>query len=380
MFSREYWICKIRTKKGKEPMNINVQINNERNKEIISNIVEDIKEITLCIKTNDNMTLNVKATSFSFSPNHAEEVEEVEGVVDDDTIDHNTPSFSTIFSDDIDNPSGRRGVVEKIAATKAPHSRAERQYAIKTKEETENNNNFKKLHPDIDNDNFKKFIANKDEFFKVLELNKHKKSDIDIDSITNIREKAVAMEAKEMAESINIPSYIVNEKYGSLMINDMGINLLLNSPLDLSRFSARRLYNSSDLRTLLANGSIRFISPQEAASIIEQTANMNEGSTSDTFSSHIEAERAISGEVDDENTDEIDLERNINDTSSEQEKLFKQTHQKQLTNLTNRNGVRKSFHGNGHSASTNNKLTQNNKPTSNKPTIKPTIKPISKKF
>ena len=69
-----------------------------------------------------------------------------------------------------------------------------------------------------------------------------------------------------------MPAWVVNEKYSSISISDLSLQLNLNAPIDMSRYSAKRLAASHDLKMLLKKGWIRFISPDDAEAIRDQYA------------------------------------------------------------------------------------------------------------
>lgn len=115
---------------------------------------------------------------------------------------------------------------------------------------------------------FKKYVSNLNEFYDALEASKNKKSTINLDAYKgDIRKMAVMEEQKRMEESIGKPAYVVNKKYGTLRIEDLNLQLNLNSPIDLARMSANTLIDSKDLRSVLRSGLIEFVSPQEATNI-----------------------------------------------------------------------------------------------------------------
>ena len=116
------------------------------------------------------------------------------------------------------------------------------------------------------------YICDTTQFYQEVTLARNKKSDIDIDSITDPRQRAIAIEQKEAEESLDMPAWVVNEKYSSISISDLSLQLNLNAPIDMSRYSAKRLAASHDLKMLLKKGWIRFISPDDAEAIRDQYA------------------------------------------------------------------------------------------------------------
>ena len=273
---------------------------------------------------------------------NVENVEDVEDVEPEGQID-DTGAVGSLFSQTAySKPSqGPRTAVDRIAATEPPKSRTERVGAIKRREEVAIPEEFKEL----ENPKVRKFIADANDFYEAVLMNKNKKSDIDIESITNPRQRAVAEEQKSMDESIGLPTYIVNEKYASLQINDLSISLPKDSPIDLSRIPAKKLYESRDLKTIIDKEWVRFVTPEEAAYIIQKTANPGEqdGDEAQTFSSYKEAQRALQrGDDDDGDSPEtLDLADSL-EGPTEQEQMAG------LINLTPQapqSGSRKTVHG-----------------------------------
>lgn len=247
-----------------------------------------------------------------------------------DTIENMGEAVGSLFSS---NEIPERGI-NKMVATEPPNNRAERRAIVS--QDVEAPQAFKELN----NPKVKKFVKDSNDFYEAILISKSKKSSIDIESITNPRMRAVAEEQKAMDESIGMPSYIINEKYASLQLNDLGISLPLNSPIDLSRFSAKRLYDSNDLKSIINSKMIRFISPDEAAAIIESNANPNSKDEPKVFNNHREAQRAMEDDEEDD-PNEIDLENNL-EGASEQEQMAGLIN---LTPQSPKSGVRKTVHG-----------------------------------
>ena len=106
---------------------------------------------------------------------------------------------------------------------------------------------------------------------------------------------AIRREEKEKAEAIDIPAYIVNDKYAVLTINDLGISLYLNMPYDLSNISARRIAASNELKGLLKSGIVKFISPTQKEEYIEKISlgGVVKGEGLQVYDSPEKAEEAI---------------------------------------------------------------------------------------
>jgi hypothetical protein len=95
---------------------------------------------------------------------------------------------------------------------------------------------------------------------------------------------------KEKEEAIDIPAWIVNDKVGEVSVNDLKISLKLNSPYDLSNISARRIAMSKDLKSLLRDRYVRFISPTEKDRFVLKTLGETETIASlDVFDNHEQA-------------------------------------------------------------------------------------------
>jgi len=186
--------------------------------------------------------------------------------------------FSSLSSGDKNN-----AVVKKIAATHAPEKGQE---SSAMKEKAEIPPSFSELH----NGECSRWIKSMKEFVEAAALIKSKESSIDLESSKNEREKAVLMEMKEKEESIGIPAWIVNDKAGALSINDLDISLLLNSPYDLGNISAKRIVASKDLKILLKEKLVRFISPEERKEYVSCVLNREEkGAGLEVFDHHDQA-------------------------------------------------------------------------------------------
>ena len=165
--------------------------------------------------------------------------------------------FSTIPSKNMEEP-----VVQKLAAVHAPEKGREAK-AIK-KEVAPIPQQF----PELKQPECKSWISNMEELISAVNVAKGKQANVDLSDAQNDRERAVLMELKEKAESIDAPAWIINDKVGMLSVNDLNISLPLNAPYDLSNISARRVANSKDLKGVIKAGYVRFISPEEKDQII----------------------------------------------------------------------------------------------------------------
>ena len=134
------------------------------------------------------------------------------------------------------------------------------------------------------------FVINLQELIEEVDKAKSKVVDIDVNAIADPRKRAVEQERKEQMESIEKSAYVVNDKAGVLTINDLDITLALNSPYDLSNISAKRIAGSSELKSLLKAGYIKFIDPKEIDGYVKKA---EEGHTTygyEVFDNHEQAE------------------------------------------------------------------------------------------
>lgn len=234
--------------------------------------------------------------------------------------------------------SGKKTPVDKIAATRPPEKN-EVAHAIKEKSEIETPESFK-IHDDSE---FKSFVSNFSELMNAINVAKKKDSGIVLDEIEDARERALAYEEKESLESIDQHAYVVNDKYGSIGISDLGITLPLNVPYDLSRVSAKRLSSSYDLRNMIESNMIKIITPSEIGEYIEKATEPAYQDGLEVYSDSREAEEAIASDGKSSQYETIDVGENINDPD-EQSVLSG------LVNLTpneseNTGNVRVSSHG-----------------------------------
>lgn len=246
-------------------------------------------------------------------------------------------SVSNIFSSGDIQKGGVRTAVDKIAAT-TPPEKGEASHSIKGAEEIEVPEPF----PEYKNPQFRSFVSSFEELMMAVKAAQGKESEIDVDSIENPREKAVAIEAKEKAEAIDMAAYVVNDTCKSVTINDLDISLGLNIPFDLSNISAKRVAASGDLKAMIRANVIKFIKPEEVVKYMKKTQSEEiEKYGLEAYGSAEEAERAI-GQIPE--AEQIDIK--VNDSSpNEQEQLSG------LVNLTgspsSSNGITITSHGEG---------------------------------
>jgi len=210
-------------------------------------------------------------TSIMLTPVDIEESNEDTGV-----------SSSNIFGETIKDEA----VVKKIAQTK-PIDIKERSQQIKKEAKTPQP--FKQ----VNNPACQEYIMTMQALISEINAAKNKKIDkVDPNTISNPRERAIAIVENEQLEGIGKPAYVVNSKVGSISINDLGIVLPLNSPLDLGRISAKKLSASRDLHNLFKDEYLKFISPQEANNLILKGSQIEDHGLK-VFDRHEEAEASI---------------------------------------------------------------------------------------
>lgn len=161
----------------------------------------------------------------------------------------------TIFSsmpDKSDEP-----LTSKIAMTTPPDDTKKQNTQRKMAQKIVEEMTKKNVHVS----SMEELMAKVSEAKKKIEKNPSK---VDLNSITNVRLRAIEMEKVEIAEGIGVPAYIANDAVANLSINDLGISINMGDSYDLSRLSAKRIDNSADLRELMKAGMLHFISPDEA--------------------------------------------------------------------------------------------------------------------
>ena len=286
---------------------------------------------------NANELLN-KETSIMLTPR--ELLDEVPGF---------TPAVASIFTPGaqtsngvtVDSYTGEQMVnprtpVDRIATTNAPESVYETAHALKTEAEVQTPQVFSETEiPEC-----KTYIKDLKELMESVSNSMHKVSDINIEAIADPRKRAVARENKERAESIGTPAFVVNTTCASLSINDLELGLMLNVPYNLGNISAKRLSESTDLKSMLRANLIKFINPDDVEFYMNKAGGEILNSGLDTFGSHREAEAAIESAP---QADEMEISVNEIDDITEQQRL--------ATNLTPMNlsletgGIRRSTHG-----------------------------------
>jgi hypothetical protein len=198
-------------------------------------------------------------------------------LVEDSVV--NTEAVTNIFSSTADLSKDsrykKRDAISRLAATTPPSKNKSAANLIKTAEEQEQeiSTPFSELAPIIKKTQVSqqplRHISSLEQLMKAIYAAENKSYNVDVDNITNPIKKALAMEAKEKAEAIDYPAYIVACK-GNLVINDLNLSLLLNAPFNLANISAKRIANSKQLQALLRDGFLKFIAPEEVDDYLEK--------------------------------------------------------------------------------------------------------------
>jgi len=271
----------------------------------------------------------------------------------EDSPTSQSPVHASIFSTVL--PKGHKSpVVKKIAAVNPPEE-GEEASAIKEKVEVPS------AFSDLKDKECEKWINDMEGLIAVANVSRSKQSSIDLSTAQNDRERAVLLEIKEKEESIGVPAWIVNDKAGMLTVNDLNISLPLNSPFDLGNISAKRIIASKDLKILLREGYVRFISPKEKDELVVKHDEKEENEVSlglEVFDRHEEAMdnmSAGSGKkviIDEENAMDI-TEGDIESPTEDESMMINLTQnmptKKSIPSVSG--GSRKTVHGNSSPAS-----------------------------
>ena len=175
-----------------------------------------------------------------------------------------------------------RTAVDKLAATEISQEMSE---SVVRHDEVGVPSEFSEM----ENPQCKAYVKDLRGLIECVNRAKNKQANIDPSKIVDVRQRALVEEEKEMLEAIDIDAYIVNRKCASLMINDLGISLNLNQPLNLTKISAKRIAKSHELLGLIKSGLVEIVSPDEAQKILEfgvqQSREMEEMTSADVFDS-----------------------------------------------------------------------------------------------
>lgn len=317
---------------------------------VSQSITDGRGEASLTISSDKSINKNLgdflgKETSIILVP-----MELVDVSVNNDTV-------SSIFSKNArtkpTRPSQPRQPVERLAAIEIDDDGDmddDDAHLIKTQEEIEEETpaQFKVTKTPA----YKKYISSIESLDEAVKAARNKVSDIDPDQYEDKRKRAEAMELKEKSEAIDVDAFIVNDKCANLAINDLGINLVLNSPYNLANISAKRLMGSRDLKSMFNAKLVKFIKPEEIPLYLRRAEQILEKPTLDVYSSPEEAEEHM--ERSGMNVERMDIGGDDLMRPTESESM--------LTNLTARpapkmGGVVKTTHGNAASR-TNRSISQ----------------------
>ena len=258
---------------------------------------------------------------------------------------YNTEPVSNLFSSGDISQRGKRTPVDKIAAT-TPPGRKEVAHAIKKREEIITPDEF----IETEDPDYNRFVSSLEDLMIAVKAAQGKESDIDIESITDPRKRALAIEMKEQSESIDIPAYIVNDTCSSVTLNDIDLSLNLNMPVNLSNISAKRLAQSGDLKSMVRSNVLKFISPDEVGNYRSKAIKGVEQHGLGTYSRN-EAENAIFVEGS-KSSDNVFPDAEIMHIEDDPNDISEQEQLAGLINLSgngssNDDGVRTSYHGSG---------------------------------
>jgi len=198
-----------------------------------------------------------------------------------------TQTHASIFNS-IPGKGNREPVVDRLAAVHAPEKR-EISKAIKKEAAP-----IPEAFPQLEDEECRSYVTDLQGLIDAANSSvKAMKADIDIDSAKNDRERAVLLEMKEKAEAIGMPAWIVNDKVGRLTINDLDVSLPLNEPFDLGSLSARKIIGSRDLRGLLKDKYVRFISPEEIVNYVSASLEEEDRGSLEVFDNVDEARSKV---------------------------------------------------------------------------------------
>ena len=315
--------------------------NNETSLTLVAGQLKDgkgIANIMLSLDDVDNTILGElmnKETSIMFTP-----VDITEGIPQGETV-------TNIFSSSANMDQIPKQFLNKIGAVTPPKKQSDNQYSIKSKVQIENET--PQSFSEIKKPAFKKYIMDFQGLSEEINASMNKVYNVDVENIQDPRRKAIAIEEKEKAESINQSVFIVNDKCKCLTLNDLGINLELNMPYNLSQISAKRLSVSKDLKIMLNNGMIKFVHPEEVEDYVNKIVKNNESFGLEVYDNRKAASRALAedGMGTDDSSDDFGIEDL--DKPTEQEMLYASTvgrNRAQFTQPQTQGGVRVSSHGN----------------------------------
>lgn len=182
-------------------------------------------------------------------------------------------------------------VVRRLAAVHPPE-RHEVSTAVKGKVATP------QAFADIEDPACQDYIQSTEQLISAINKAKAtKRSNVNLDDITDPLDRALAQEQADLEEAIDSPAWVVQDQARSLVINDLKMEVSMNVPLNLGRISAKKLAASRELMGLIRAGILRFIAPEEVAGYVTKSEEIGEGHELPVYSSHDEAADAMGGGV-----------------------------------------------------------------------------------
>lgn len=208
----------------------------------------------------------------------------------DEVPNNDTEVHASIFSTNL--KKGQEGpVVKKIAAVSPPEKGQEAK-AIKEKA------SIPDAFSQLDEHGCREFICDFEGLIEAVSIARQKQSTINLEDAKDDREYAVLKEQKDKEEAIDVPAWIVNDKTAALTINDLDVNLLMNSPFDLGRIPARKIASSKDLKALLKSGYLKFVNPNEREHYISKATEAEKVPELEVFDNHIHAQANMGNIID----------------------------------------------------------------------------------
>jgi len=183
--------------------------------------------------------------------------------------------------------SAPESVIRKMAAVHPPE-RHEVSTAITDRVSTP------KAFADLQDQSCRDYIQNIEQLTSAVNKAKAtKKSNIDLDNITDPVEKALETERANLEEAIDSPAWVVQDQAKTLVINDLKMEISMNVPCNLGRISAKKIASSRELMGLIRAGILKFIAPDEVVDYVTKAEEIEPGHELPVYSSHEEAEGAI---------------------------------------------------------------------------------------
>ena len=253
-----------------------------------------------------------------------------------------------------------------------------------------NKNEIPEAFEELKDPELQKHISNVQELWEEIEWAKNNKvSSINPDEIQNERKRLEAIEIMNIEEGLGKRAYVVNDTSGAISLSDINLTFEKNVPVDLSRFSAKTLYASNDLRVLLREKLLKVIPPEERDRYLKEKGEAQSFGL-DTFGNIDEAMDNIGkkssrkeqrvGEFDD-----YEMDIGIDDDYQTEAQSFVKEMSRQVPSISSSTlsgGVRKSSFGNSQNSSRQPQNSSNNQENrlDSKDTVKFAQKTIRKKY